>query len=254
MKLISLNVWRGGTLWPQVLEFVQTHQAEVYCFQEAFHRTEPELPPHFRTVLEFSQVLPGYQWNFVPQQGDLSPEVGLVPFGNAIFSKYPMRALETIFFDVPYCEFDDSAGTREIWENSPAILQRALITIDNHEVAVGNLHGPVGYQGDEPNQRRQHMISHLIEFFSSHVYSLVVGDSNAGFYNPIWQQLIPVASCAFQSSPQTTFNMRQKTDLGYAQAAVDTLWVSPGIEVKSVEILDADISDHLPLVAEIELK
>jgi endonuclease/exonuclease/phosphatase family metal-dependent hydrolase len=57
----------------------------------------------------------------------------------------------------------------------------------------------------------------------------------------------------FGNSLATTFNMSQKTNPGYATAAVDMLFISREIKVTSSECPQVNISDHLPLIATLEV-
>jgi endonuclease/exonuclease/phosphatase family metal-dependent hydrolase len=47
--------------------------------------------------------------------------------------------------------------------------------------------------------------------------------------------------------------MHRKDNPGYATAAVDMLFVSPGIKIIDRQCPDVDISDHLPVVATLEV-
>jgi endonuclease/exonuclease/phosphatase family metal-dependent hydrolase len=58
----------------------------------------------------------------------------------------------------------------------------------------------------------------------------------------------------FGNNLKSTFNMRRKDNPGYATAAVDMLFVSPNIRIVNSECSDVDISDHLPVIATLEVK
>ncbi len=47
--------------------------------------------------------------------------------------------------------------------------------------------------------------------------------------------------------------MRRKKDPGYATSAVDVVYVSPEIKIISRDCPNVDISDHLPLVATLDI-
>ncbi|MBI3620307.1 hypothetical protein HY214_04160 [Candidatus Roizmanbacteria bacterium] len=57
----------------------------------------------------------------------------------------------------------------------------------------------------------------------------------------------------FKNELKSTFNMRQKTDPGYATAVVDMIFVSRNFKVAKHSCPDIDVSDHLPLVAELTI-
>ena len=57
----------------------------------------------------------------------------------------------------------------------------------------------------------------------------------------------------FKDELKTTFNMKRKTDPGYAAAVVDMIFISKNIEVISHDCPQVDISDHLPLVCKFNI-
>ena len=82
---------------------------------------------------------------------------------------------------------------------------------------------------------------------------VLAGDSNATYDNKLFDELDSHLKSAFSRGLKTTFNMRQKTDPGYAAAAVDMIYVSPGIKVLRSACPDVDVSDHLPMIASVEI-
>jgi endonuclease/exonuclease/phosphatase family metal-dependent hydrolase len=57
----------------------------------------------------------------------------------------------------------------------------------------------------------------------------------------------------FQGELKTTFNMKHKDNPGYATAAVDMMFVSSDMSVDYKSCPDVDVSDHLPLVAVLDI-
>ena len=56
----------------------------------------------------------------------------------------------------------------------------------------------------------------------------------------------------FEHNLKTTFNRKQKTDPAFASAVVDMVFVSPDMAVKRAVCEMVDVSDHLPLLVELE--
>lgn len=236
------------------MEFIRQQSADIYFFQEANNRPEPHLPYRFRTVSALAELFPEYYFAFSQQFGNLTDEFGLVPHGCLLMSRWPISAQETLYFDITYGEWDDEHCTEAEWVKFPAILQPARVTLpSNRTLWLGNLHGPVWYKGDEPTERRRRMVQTLCDFARHHPTWIVAGDSNAQATNPIWQPLAELGTSVFGLSVVTTFNMRHKNDPGYARAAVDVCWVSRDVNVVSRDCPHLDVSDHLPLVVEVEL-
>ena len=76
--------------------------------------------------------------------------------------------------------------------------------------------------------------------------------TNAKPHNPVFAELNHLNS-VFGDSLRTTFNMQRKTLAGYAEAAVDIMWVSPAVKVLAKDCPQVAVSDHLPLWAELEV-
>jgi endonuclease/exonuclease/phosphatase family metal-dependent hydrolase len=57
----------------------------------------------------------------------------------------------------------------------------------------------------------------------------------------------------FKDELRSTFNMRHKQNPGYASAVVDMIFVSPDLKISKHYASDADVSDHIPLIIEIEV-
>jgi endonuclease/exonuclease/phosphatase (EEP) superfamily protein YafD len=93
----------------------------------------------------------------------------------------------------------------------------------------------------------------LIELVKNKERVILGGDTNAKPTNKSMINLENSLLSVFGNNLATTFNMSQKTDPGYATAAVDMLFISHEIKVISSECPQVNISDHLPLIATLEL-
>jgi endonuclease/exonuclease/phosphatase family metal-dependent hydrolase len=65
----------------------------------------------------------------------------------------------------------------------------------------------------------------------------------------IEQHLVSV----FKDELTTTFNMKQKSNPGYATSVVDMMFVSADVKVADHECLQVDVSDHLPLIVTLDV-
>lgn len=83
---------------------------------------------------------------------------------------------------------------------------------------------------------------------------ILAGDTNAKPTNQAMRNLEKHFVSVFGDELTTTFNMKRKTNPGYATAAVDLMYISPDLEVIQKACLDVDVSDHLPLVVTLQPK
>lgn len=257
LKFLSLNIWHGGARWVPLVKFLRAQAADIFLLQEARHRQEVDLPPAQRTVSALKALWPDYHFYFAPMFGDLTVEYGLVPSGNLLISRYPLRTTRHLYPDRPYGEWADAEGTPATWMEYPSLLQVAHVETPLGRWQVINLHGPVNYDGDLPCKRRQALVRELIRLFEQgerlRLPTVALGDSNAKWSNSVWEPLATCAQLILPAGVKTSFNMKRKTQLGYATAAVDLGWASPELRLESVTMPAVDVSDHLPLVVELSL-
>ncbi len=97
------------------------------------------------------------------------------------------------------------------------------------------------------------MVESLNKLLDSGMSTVTAGDSNATPDNPCWQKLTAPHINVFGSTLPTTFNMRRKTNPGYATASVDIFLATLDIKITSARCLDVDVSDHLPMMVEVEV-
>lgn len=253
IKVLSLNVWMGGFIWPEVLNFVRDQAADIIVLQEVYAGINPGFEPRFQSQQLFEAAFPGYDSDFFALIGDQRAVEGLVDNGNQVLSRWPILEKNSVFFDMPYAVVDHDNTTD--FSGWPAGAQRVVIDLpgEGEKLQVVNIHGPVWMNGAELTPRRQQMIKTLDSFFASPLPTIIAGDSNATMDNPCWELLQQPHHSVFGSTLKTTFNMRRKKLPGYATAAVDVFLTSPDITTVSAECLDVDVSDHLPMVVELEL-
>ena len=107
--------------------------------------------------------------------------------------------------------------------------------------------------GDNFSDKRRKMSDVIVNAVKDKQQVILAGDTNAKPTNQAVTAIEAHLHSVFGHELTTSFNMRRKDNLGYATAVVDLMFVSPDIHVFSHECPDVDISDHLPLIAELEL-
>ncbi len=252
IKVLSLNTWMGGILWQPCYDFVTAQNADIILLQEIYSGVDEQFDPRFRSKHLFESAFPNYHSFFSAFIGDLREKEGLIDNGNLVLSRWPLIEQETIIFDQPYARYDHDNTTD--FSNWAAGSQRVVINLPgNQNLQLANLHGPVWNKGAEPTIRRINMVKSINAICNRAIPTIIAGDSNATPDNPIWRDFTTPLLSVFDGQLVTTFNMRRKNNPGYATAVVDVFLISSGIEVKRAQCLDEDISDHLPMVVELEL-
>ncbi len=250
LKIISLNLWWGGQFFPAVLEFLKDEAADVVLLQEVYNGHDAILPDRYRSIEVLKQHLTYPEVHFA--QAYLEKKDGrLLPHGNAILSKLPVKSSTLILMSEPTLEYYIDGP--EHWPILPAPLQYAEVIIKDRTINMYNMHGVWDMEGDRNSPARRHMSEVILAEVSHKTNVVLAGDSNAKPSNPAMRALEKYLKPVFDPELESTFNMRRKTNPGYATAAVDLMYVSPNVKVVSADCPDVDISDHRPLVVTLEI-
>ena len=249
IKFVCINLWQGGNLMDEILEFLKREDADVVLMQEVYDGHDPSWERKFRSMDLLRKEL-GYQHeNFAPAFLERT-NFGKVEQGNAILSKYPILESQVYFYDQPYGEREDKP---EYFETTPRNLERVATLVGGRTIQVFNTQG-VWEEDGKDNARRLMMGQSIINAIRPYHSVVLGGDFNVReemkTIGLIEEHLMNVFK---QDNRSTSFNMRHKTNPGFATAVVDMLFVSSSLTVLEHRQCDEDISDHLALVVIIEM-
>lgn len=251
LKVVCLNLWWGGNLFPEIISFLRQEDADIVMLQEVHDGHDPKLKDRLRSMDVLKDRL-GYPHQDFARALVLKLPEGRVPSGNATLSKYPITGTSvTPLFDATQEEYLDIP---EQWPIFPRILQHAALETPAGEVNVFNMHGVWDLDGDNPSPQRRTMVERTLKAIAGKPNVILAGDTNATTGNAVLRDIEKELRSVFGGELKSTFNMRHKTNPGYATAAVDHMYVSRGIRVRSKDCPDVDVSDHLPLVVGLELR
>jgi len=253
LKIISLNLWLGGLLFEEALQFLQEQDADIVLLQEVFNGTDPTLEPRFRSMQVLKERLGYPEQDFAAAYRDFDLTDGLMQRGDAILSKFPIKERNRSFVAGSYSE--TYRDVPEQYKDCPRELQHVVIETPDGEVNVFNLQGVWDLDGDNFSEQRKKMAEVIVAAVKGKKHVILGGDTNARPTNKAIQQIEVELTNVFKDQLKTTFNMRRKDNPGYATSVVDMLFVSPNdIEVIACTCPEVDISDHLPLVMEVTLR
>lgn len=251
LKILTLNLWNGGRLFEAAREFLVEQAADIYFLQEAYNGHGEHLESRFRTVELLQQTFPDYDSFFAPVYCDTRAKEGEIDDGQLLLSRFPLKEKDTLFIDVGYDKYDQDALTD--FSRFPAGFQKAAVEIDGQLVTLLNVHGPVNLDGTQDSDRRLKMTELILTHLGPS--SIVAGDFNVQEETQTISLLKEQLTSVFAGELTTTFNVKRK-DLtrfpGYATAAVDMIFVSPSFSVVKKQAFPVDVSDHLPLMVEVE--
>lgn len=238
IKFITLNLWEGGKLMDNIVAFIKAENPDILALQEVYPST----------IKVFNVDFPEYKYYFAPAWFDQNKNAER---GNAILSKYPLSNSKNIFFDVPYRSLKDEERDGN-YSATPRNLAYSQILFENVKINVFNVHGIWDFKGLD-NERRLKMSETMVDQIKDKENVILAGDFNCQPNTQTIKNIEKYLKSVFKAELKTTFNMKHKTDRGYATAAVDMIFVSSDIKVLDSYCPDVDVSDHLPLVASLEV-
>jgi endonuclease/exonuclease/phosphatase family metal-dependent hydrolase len=253
LKIINLNLFEGGLFFDKILAFIEEQNADILCFQEVFNGEDTKLPQNYRSIEILQKALPNFEHTFAPEMLSVTDH-GKIALGNALFSRYPITATNTTFLSEKYGEYPAKPKNND-WSRHPKNMQHAKINAHGHILNVFNLHGIWGLDGGDTPQRLE-MSKRIIEQITNKQNTVLTGDFNLKPNTKTITNIEAHLKNVFKDQLTTSFNLKRKNlekFPGYATAVVDMLFVSVDLNILAAECPQVDISDHLPLVCEIEL-
>ncbi len=239
MKLITLNTW-GGRL-PQIDDFITRHSADtdVFCFQEIYSNGSSEanlsLGERANYFEELQQLLPDFVGFFTEQV----PHVGLATFVRKSIT-IDRTDSQTILSAEDMINYTDPDGIAYY----PRIVQ--TVVLGGQHLTILNFHGLPGKNKDDCPERELQM-THLQKILDSLDGEIVlVGDFNLSPTTEAIRGLEKgmrnlVIDGGFKST--RTHHYAKFESIPYA----DYVFVTPGIEVKDLQVLTDEVSDHSPV-------
>ena len=238
-------MWLGGLLFDEILRFLDEQQPDILLLQEVYNGEDSSLDRQYRSIHTLQEKFHFRAQDFAPTYLEKLP-FGKLERGNAILSKFPIIDRNEWWLHDQYREYEDLP---ENYATSPRNLQHVVVRTPNAELNVYNLQGVWDLRGDNDSEARLHMSQVIVDAIQGKSNVILGGDTNAQRHTKTIANIEQHLTNVFGDELVSSFNMRRKTNPGYATAVVDMLFVSPNIQVLEHECPDIDISDHLPLVA-----
>lgn len=252
VKILCLNVWIGGILFEQMVDFLNAENPDILLLQEVFDGKDTNLPVQTRTFDELKKRLPELKHAcFAPTMIDDVDGKDIVQ-GNAVMSKFPLEQQAVIHYDVP---FGKRINEPTHFHVSPRSLQHVVAHVGEKKLHVFNTQGIWGEDGDD-NERRLMMSKKIIQAIGDLSPVVLAGDLNVQEGTQTVLNIEKKLKNVFYRELKTSFNLQRKNlDVhpGFAEATVDMMFVSPDVKVLNKRVPQVDVSDHLPLFAEIEI-
>lgn len=234
-----------------LIAFLRQENPDVLAMQEVYDVRDPTLAPRFRSIAVLQDALGLGHVAFAPTHNEVT-DGRTLPTGNAVLARFPIARQESWFFDVPFQERYINTGRGDT--HFPCNLQRVELDLDGKPFHVFNTHG-IWYEHGRDNPRRLQMGQTIVDRMAGIQPAILCGDFNVNEGTETINRLGERLHNVFAADRRTTsFNVSRKPPgTGYATAVVDFIFTTPDIKILSHRQPDVDVTDHLPLVVELEI-
>lgn len=251
LKVVQLNLFKGKFL-DAALDFLKSQNPDLICLQEV---TAGRVNFHEKTDADLFAILKARLGLFGIFLSDvkISDEQG-ARFGNAVFSKRPILESKVFplkdFRAMTLSEF--SNNTNNVWADLPRHMLDATIDFESRKIHAISVHGRriAPPADDEENLRQAKLVAEYLRSLGNQMY-IMGGDFNMPPDSEVIKIISSVARNLMVGRPITqTLNPRVH-ELGDNGYLVDYIFTSSHFSTKSLEVPQVDVSDHLPVVAEL---
>ncbi len=228
MKVLFLNTW-GGKVRDDITKFIeeQSRDTDIFCFQEVYKEMK----------LLCRDILPNYQeitaYKYVAEDDD---------FPQGIYVNKNITLL--------------SSGTLLKRQTHSGLGIYVRVRLGHNDLYICNFHGlsrPVD-KLDNPDRLKQSR--RLIDFFKDKTgLKIIGGDFNL---SPNTKSLQMFKENGYRDLikefeiPSTRNRLVWEIHPDNKQYYSDYVFVSPGVKIKNFSVPNIEISDHLPLILELE--
>lgn len=250
VKAATWNIWAFVDHDVEAMaDLIEESEIEMIGLQEVVKEG------HEDTELSVSKRLAdelGYNHYFCPahdfRETDFEPERNHV-MGNAVISKYPVKETHCHDLNPPETEYD---GTPE---KEPRIMVEAEVEVEGKTVRFLTAHLQYSHRFETTDLRKNQVGNILSRIETLEDPIVLTGDFNSPLGNEEIQMVEERLERAGSDRPTWTvhpFDYRgwEVDELKYR---LDNIFVSEDVEVVSSQVLSSELSDHLPVVAELEI-
>jgi len=258
MKIISFNIGIKIDNSTQVAEYLKAQQADIICLQEVMRPLEPSAYAMFRSEETIRDILKDdYSFYFFapewvankhkrhvrPNEKGIRDFGGMVEQGKLVLSKHPILHGYNYFYHKNY-EFDCDRTNFYNGDDHGRALQICEIEINGVIIQVANVHGI--YSSDKLDSDRsirqiQFILSKLQE---KNLPNILLGDFN----------LLPTTeSIALINKNYHNINNTFKISKTIPKGKmIDYVFLSRELTAGKLIVEEIDISDHYPIILELE--
>jgi endonuclease/exonuclease/phosphatase family metal-dependent hydrolase len=246
LKIMNWNVWYSEKA-DNLVEFIKKINPDILCCQEL--TVNFEINPGVSVPDKIADDC-GFKYYFFHPMTTYINNGEVIQMGNGIFSKFPITKSEFKYIQ----EADPKIKTFET-ENRTYI--ESELNIDGKELNVGTVHMSYAKEFDV-SQKKYEELQKLIEAVNNHHERFILaGDMNALPESVIIKELEKLFIHADPNTDKPTWTTKPFSYQGFEANELnwrlDYIFATEDINVIQTKILQTKYSDHLPVLAEIEI-
>lgn len=254
MKLITLNIW-GGKVFAPLIDFIklQANSTDIFCFQEMFHTpTDRTVSSEMRVNIysEIKNILPDFEAFFCPAQDGVDfggPVDFELSYGLSMFIKKSITVDEhgdTFVFRNKNSRINDSTS---VGRN----VEYLSFKKDDEKFIVFNFHGLWNGGGKTDSEDRLEQSQKVKTFMDkfTNTKKILCGDFNLA---PNTESLALLENNMKNLVKEFNITSTRSSLYPKPEKFADYILVSLDIHVHHFEVLQDEVSDHLPLLLEFD--
>lgn len=261
MLLLSLNVALFETNNEKLYKFLLDQNPDIICLQEIAQKLDPNVDPAYLSKnyvdkaaknLKYSFFSPNWIIKDFHQKENFDFDFGgFLKSGNYIKSKFKIFKKSNIFITNKIIKVID-------WSSWPEKQSKAVQIVDldlpgSKNLRILNYHGiwtkeKIGNQNTLSACQKINQIAQEVDY-----PVIIVGDFNL-FPNTESMKVFKDSFVSLVDKYQIQTTRPKINELNNLERnVVDYIFVSQGVKVNSFQVLDTDVSDHLPLILDFDL-
>lgn len=233
MKILQWNIWYKENINNIAKELIRI-DADVVCIQELSFVGDDRT-----SVNVLNQVYPYIYYEIADTFLDGRSQC------NAILSKYPVINKNKSYVQEPGMDKND-------YSKEGRIYLEASINCNDKAYNIGTTHLSYTHKFEE-TELKDKEVNRLIDIIKNKTNYVFTGDLNtistSKYINKISEYYINHDTINTWTTKPFSYNGFEVNELDYK---LDYVFTSNDINVKRIEVIDTEYSDHLPILCEIE--
>lgn len=269
IKLLSLNVSIFDENNEKLTRFIKEITPDIICLQEVTRKVDDSAIDSFISKgaidkasqqLTYSFYAPNWALKDFKQDNFHGKKIfyhdfgGVIEYGNYIKSRFEIIEGKSIFVQQHFSYITDWKRVAGHPGEEPRMVQIADLKMDKTQrLRILNYHG-IWSKNKQDSNRAKSACQKLVHFAHEVTYpSIICGDFNLfpdtksiKILKDNFTSLIDEFNIMYTRPKSHEFSTLKRN-------VVDYIFISKEIKIKKFEVIDCDVSDHLPLLLEFDL-